>query len=106
MNSAFAALKKELAPNNPPQQGDPMDIVKLLTDLAATVAALQTQLVDAQAAADSISKDAYDKGFADGVSSVGTGDKIFSQAEVDAMLAPLQTQVTDLQAQVTALQGS
>lgn len=81
-----------------------MEIIKLLQDLAASVAALQAQLADAQAAADSIAKEAYDKGFADGVASVPTSDKLYSQEELDAAIAaavgPLNEKVAELQAQV------
>lgn len=83
-----------------------MDLVKLLQDLLANVTALQTQLVDAEAAA----KANYDQGFADGVASIPVSDKIFSQADLDAAVlgavAPLQIQIDDLKAQVLALQGS
>lgn len=88
-----------------------MDIVKLLQDLTASIAALQAQLVDAQAAADSIAKENYDKGFEDGVASVPppVSDKIYSQAELDAAVAgavgPLQEQIASLQEQVSAMQG-
>lgn len=87
-----------------------MDIVKLLQDLAATIAALQTQLADAQAAAESIAKEAYDKGFADGVASVPVSDKIYSQAELDAAVAsatePLHGQIAELQVKVSELEAS
>lgn len=88
-----------------------MDLVQLLKDLAASIAALTSQLADAQAAADAAAKMSYDKGFADGVASVpaGGGDKIYSQAELDAAVTaavqPLSDQVTALTAQVAAMQG-
>lgn len=86
-----------------------MDILKLLTDLAATIEALKSQLVDAQAAVDQVAKESYDKGFADGVASVVVppSDKIYSQAEADALVeaavAPLKEQVSLLQAQVDGI---
>lgn len=75
-------------------------------DLLALLNGLVAQLADAQKAADDLAKAKFDEGFAAGVASVPVSDKIFSQADVDALLAPLQAQITDLQAQVLALQGS
>lgn len=84
-----------------------MDLVKLLQDLATTIASLQTQLVDAQAALDAQVKVSYDKGFTDGVASVvlpPASDKIYSQVELDQALAaavlPLQEQVNGIPALV------
>lgn len=83
-----------------------MDIVKLLQDLSATITSLQSALADAQAAAESIAKEAYDKGFADGVASVPPvpTDKIYSQEDLDAAVKaaaePLQARVAELEAQV------
>ncbi len=95
-----------------------MDIVKMLQDLAASIAALTSQLSDAQAAADAIAKTAYDKGFVDGVASVPppVNDKIYSQAELDAAVASavaplnetvaaMQVQLADLQAVVDGMAG-
>ncbi len=76
------------------------NILKLLNDLQASISGLQAQLADAQAAVDQVSKEAYAKGFSDGVASVPVSDKIFSQADMDAALKPLQDQVASLQAQV------
>lgn len=59
-----------------------VDLVKLLTDLKASLDALQVQLADAEAAA----KAAYDKGFADGVASV-VPQPGPTQADLDAALA-------------------
>lgn len=76
-----------------------MDLTALQSLLAA-LAAMQQQVVDAQALVDQ----AYQKGFAEGVASVQVpvSDKIFSQAEVDQMLAdavaPLQKKVEELEA--------
>lgn len=79
------------------------NILSLLNSLQASIAGLQSQLSDAQAAVDQVSKEAYDKGFAEGVAfGSPDSDKIYSQAEFDAAIAPLQAQVTDLQAQVDA----
>jgi uncharacterized small protein (DUF1192 family) len=83
-----------------------MDLVKLLNDLVANIAALQAQLVDAQASADALAKQKYDEGFAAGVASVPppVSDKIFSQAELDAAVAgavePLKSQIAGLQAEL------
>ncbi len=46
----------------------------------------------------------YARGFVDGGNGGGS-DKIYSQAEVDAMLAPLNEQVLAMQGQITDLQG-
>lgn len=76
-----------------------MDLIKLLGDLKAAMDALQAQLADAQAAAQS----AYDQGFADGKASVAPGGP--SQADLDAAnakIADLQKQVDGLNAQVAA----
>lgn len=88
-----------------------MDLLKLLQDLVAQLGALQAQLADAQAALDAAKKLSYDQGFADGVASLPppppASDKIFSQAEADALVAaavaPLQAQVADLQSKVDGI---
>ncbi len=76
------------------------DLIKLLQDLSASIAALQAQLVDAQAAAQA----QYDKGFQDGKASVPGG---FSQADLDKAVAdavaPLNLQIAALQAQVDGI---
>ena len=86
-----------------------MDLVQLLNNLVANIAALQAQLVDAQASADALAKAKYDEGFAAGVASVGSGDKIYSQAELDAKVAeavaPLNAKIVELDAKVVALQA-
>lgn len=84
-----------------------MELVTLLQNLSTTIASLQLQLVDAQAALDVQVKASYDKGFAEGVASVvlpPASDKIYSQAELDKVLAetvgPLQEQVNGIPALV------
>lgn len=78
------------------------DLIALLQGLSASIAALQAQLVDAQAAAQA----QYDKGFADGKASV-SGD--FTQADIDAAVKaavdPLNAQILDLQGQLSGVQG-
>lgn len=78
------------------------NILDLLNALQSNIAALSQQLADAQAAVDQVGKDKYAEGFAAGVASVPpvVSDKIYSQAELDAALAPLQSQVAALQSQV------
>lgn len=44
----------------------------------------------------------YDEGYAAGVKSVAEGEKIYSQAELDAKVLPLEEKVALLQAQVDA----
>lgn len=84
-----------------------MDIKALLDGLAAQIALLQAQLVDTQAAADSIAKENYDKGFADGVASVPVGGGSFTQADIDAAVAaavqPLNDQVAAMQATIDTI---
>ena len=86
-----------------------MDILAQLQALVSLINELQAKLVDAEAALSESVKTAYDKGFADGVASVPppVTDKIFSQAEVDAMLAeavaPLQKKIEDLEAVVASV---
>lgn len=79
-----------------------MDLIQLLQGL-------QQQIADAQAAAEKLAKENYDKGFADGVLSVGNGDKIYSQVEADALIAaavtPLSEKVAALQVQVDGIPG-
>lgn len=86
-----------------------MDLITLLNNLVASIATLQLQLADAQAALDAEKKASYDKGFADGVASVNpSSDKIYSQAELDAKLAeallPLQLKIEELEKKVTELE--
>ena len=87
-----------------------MDIIALLQGLASKIAELQVALQDAQAAGDSIAKEAYDKGFADGVASQPPPvDDVtpFSQADIDAAVLaavePLQSQVSAMQSEMDAL---
>jgi uncharacterized protein YceH (UPF0502 family) len=80
-----------------------MDIVQLLKNLKDSLDALALQLADAQAAAQA----AYDKGFADGVASVGPVGP--SQADLDAALAKvaeLEGKVSALELQVAELQAT
>ena len=87
-----------------------MDLVVLLNSLVANIAALQAQLVDAQASADALAKAKYDEGFAAGVASVGGGEKIYSQAELDAKIAeavaPLNVKIAELDAKVAELSAA
>lgn len=99
-----------------------MDIIALLNDLMAKMAALQSALADAGAAADQIAKESYDKGysvgldkgFADGVASVPSGpppsDKIFSQEEFDAKLAealqPIKAELEGVKADLESVKAS
>lgn len=83
-----------------------MDLVKLLNELVANIAALQAQLVDAQASADALAKLKYDEGFAAGVASVVAppSDKIYSQAELDQKIAdallPIQAELEAVKASI------
>lgn len=86
-------------------------LVELLNALKATIDGLQLQLIDAQNALNIEVKNAYDKGFADGVASMGgEGDAIYTQAELDAAVAgavaPLNEQIAALNLQMVALQES
>jgi hypothetical protein len=94
-----------------------MDLIKLLNDLLANVSALQGQIVDlqsklsdAQGELDKVAKESYDKGFADGVKSVPVSDKVFNQAEVDAMLAsavgPLNEKISMLMAEIDLIKAN
>lgn len=89
--------------------GVQMDLVALLNSLVANIAALQAQLVDAQASADALAKAKYDEGFAAGVASVGGSDKIYSQAELDAKIAeavlPLNEKVASLEAKIVEIEA-
>ena len=87
-----------------------MDLVQLLNSLVANIAALQAQLVDAQASADALAKQKYDEGFAAGVASVPVVPGGFTQEQVDAAVLaavePLQKKVSDLEAKVAELEAS
>jgi len=78
-----------------------MDLTAL-QNLLAALAAMQQQVVDAQALVDQ----AYQKGFADGVASVPTpvSEKIYTQEELDAKiqeaLFPVNEKVAALEAEV------
>lgn len=92
-----------------------MDLVKLLQDLATTIASLQLQLTDAQAALTV----ATDKAFADGATSrqVEVDEKVAviaaKDVEIDGLKAEieelkknpdLQVQLDEAKAQIAALQ--
>lgn len=49
-------------------------------------------------------KAAHDAGFAEGVASVSVGEKIYSQEELDALIAPLQAKIEELTITVSAMQ--
>lgn len=83
-----------------------MDLVALLNNLVANIASLQAQLADAQKAADDLAKAKYDEGFAAGVASVGPGDKIYSQAEVDAIVLPLNEKIAALEVLIADINAS
>lgn len=86
-----------------------MDLLKLLQDLVAQLAALQAQLSDVPKALEDAKKLSYDEGFKAGVASVPVpvSDKIYSQAELDKAVAdavaPMQVQIEDLKAQVATI---
>jgi len=79
-----------------------MDLIQMLNELVAKISELQTKLVDAQKALDEQVKAAYDKGFADGVASVGIpADKIYSQEDLDnavkLAVEPLNVKIMELE---------
>jgi hypothetical protein len=87
-----------------------MDLLKMLQDLVAKLSELQAQLADVPAALEAAKKLSYDEGFVAGVASVPVvvpGDKIFSQAELDAkiaeVVAPLEKKVSDLELVVAGM---
>lgn len=88
-----------------------MDIIASLNKLVADIATLQASLANAQGAAESIAKENYDKGFADGVASVPPvdGEKKFTQADLDAAVEAVRSALTvemeALRLQVSDLQG-
>lgn len=81
-----------------------MTLQELLVQAAQAIA-------DANAAAEQIAKEAYDKGFADGVASVvpGNPDLKYTQADLDKAVAdavgPLNEKIVALQAQVDGIPG-
>lgn len=83
-----------------------MDLVSLLNNLVANIASLQAQLADAQKAADDLAKAKYDEGFAAGVASVQPSDKIYSQAEVDAIVLPLNEKIAALELAITDINAT
>lgn len=94
---------------SPQKLGVKMDLVQLLNNLVANIAALQAQLVDAQASADALAKLKYDEGFAAGVASVPVVPGGFTQEQVDAKVAeavaPLNLKIGELEAKVVELQA-
>lgn len=85
------------------------DLVKLMSLVAAAKEALSAVEIEAMAAQVAMPEElaaekqaSYDEGFAAGAASVGS-DKIYSQAEVDAMLAPLQAELDGVKAELEAL---
>lgn len=79
-----------------------MDLLQKFQELFNLISSLQAQLADAQAALVAEKQASYEQGFAAGQAASG-GDKIYSQAEVDAMLLPLNEQIAALQAQVAGV---
>jgi len=83
-----------------------MDFIAQLQALLALVAQIQSENVDLSAKIEEAKKAAYDQGFADGVASVPVvpDDKIFSQAEADALVLaavePLQKKIVELEEKV------
>lgn len=78
----------------------------LMANMAAMqeqMTAMQAQAVDAAAALEAAEKVGFDKGFVAGVASVG-GDKIYSQAEMDAKILEIASsfkeKVAMLEAQI------
>ncbi len=65
-----------------------MDVLVLLQNLVANIAALQVQLQDAEAALVAEKLNSYNEGFAAGVASVPVGDpeKKYSEAELQAIV--------------------
>ncbi len=110
------------------------NIIVLLESLSATINELQVKLADANAAMEEIKAvsfesgkvvgieegkvlgfedgkkagydEGYAKGFEDGKALGGNGDKIYSQAEVDLMIAPLNEKIASLEAEVQAIKDS
>ena len=95
-------------------------LTQLLADLQAVIEGLQAQLGDVPAALAKVRQEGYDagkadgdaagyaRGFADGKNSVDQS-KIYTQADLDAAVsgavAPLQSQIDQLNQQVAALQA-
>lgn len=76
-----------------------MDIIELLKSL-------KEKLEQAELLIEEVSKKKYDEGFAAGVASVQVGsDKIYSQAELDEKLKPLQDKVLELEGSVVELKA-
>lgn len=61
------------------------------------LAQLLLQVEALQASLDVEVKAAHDAGFSEGVASVVVGEKIYSQAEVDALIIPLNAKIIELE---------
>lgn len=76
-------------------------------DLLAMLQGLMAQLQDAAVALEAAKKASYDEGFAAGVASMGAGDKIYTQAELDAKIQeatlPLQEKIASLEAMLAGV---
>jgi hypothetical protein len=100
-----------------PKQGEKkMELLQMLQDFmnklgeaAGQIAQLQAKLQDAQAALEIQVKEAYDKGFADGVNSVQIppSDKIYSQEDMDnaikLAIEPLNAKIIELEGIVSGI---
>ena len=77
-----------------------MDVLVLIQELVA-------KLADAQNQIELIKKEAYDMGFAAGQAAGGAGDKVFTQADVEQMvadaLAPLKLEIEALKMEIEKL---
>jgi len=83
-------------------EGELAKVGEVKLDLEAKIASLDSILVEVEAE----KKIAFDKGFEDGLSQsgmAGTADKIFSDAEMNAELAPLKEQIATLEGEKSAL---
>ncbi len=83
-----------------------MGIVEQLVALIAALAELQEKLSDAQIALEVATKEAYDKGFVDGVASVPVvgAEKIYSEEElqvkIQEALLPLNEKIATLEVEI------
>jgi len=80
-----------------------MDLMTLIQNILSNVESLKEQLADANAAIAIEKKASYDEGFAAGKVSVNPGgdpEVKFTQADIDAAVAPLNEQLAALQTQV------
>lgn len=103
---------------------DLQGLINTLKGLVDQVSALEQQLVDAEAAVTTVRAESfalgkaegdaegyqrgyaegYTKGFEEGVLSIPVSDKIFSQAEVDAIVQPLNDKISALEVKVFDLE--